>query len=757
MKKIDIFISEQETLEDALKSINTKVAGLSDKQENIIRKEFDKAFGKAFNNRVGYYVTYNKVENYYIKLYILPKTIKKPTNSKESQHRAIKELLKYIFHYYRLQAKYKEYNQKEKYFGYQDIAFDVFLKIQSAQSTEEFIFYKYQSLLQRIKKFFVKHQSYQRKKTEYSSQSIKHKVDLAKNIKELNKANIHQIKYVDVIYSDIATATYGILKLFFNKIMLLEADNKQEILYLTQSIQHLLLKKYNINDKVSVNEKRLVSNSLYKYFRKKIEHKKLYSTLLALFGFENFFDEDDKDVLFDIHTDLVFIDPSLMYEWYIYDVIKQQAACAQDEYDIKFDQKESKKEAIKESYFYTSKHGKQKDITSNPDILIYSNNENKVYIIDVKWKVKEPALEDILKLKRDCEVRSQKYSVYAILIYPRTEENNFSEHLYNNEVITFNFSAKEISLNNQDNEDSLEIFLRDVEEALPDTKLDKQIQQSCNLLKNTMQSLQSYEFEDKVFEDSFIMDQTLQQNLVLHDEITKIYTLEEILTDPLCTSLENFLTNHNGILEKECIDFIHSSASSMFYFEKHPNNHYDYSLPASGLWKAIEVELNASIIFLLRYQSGVCTKEYYWKQKGRVNDYIQTGPKKKVFLTDSKKDRHRLDNILLGSFPHIMKNIKQKNYDNDKTLESFQSIYSEYIYHYHTEQSLEKWAERVTNFLFDLVKVRNPYTHKDLMHKVTYDTYLDYVMNNPLFNFHDLMRLKKDIHNYIKSKDLSSD
>ena len=440
MKKIDIFISENDTLDNALVIISDKILGISGVKKNDIQNKINKIFSKVYNNRVGYCVLYNKTDGYYLKLYVLPKIIDKPNESKDSQKRVIRNLLKYMMHHYRLRSKYKEYNEKILIKSNQDVSFDTYSSIKMAQSVEELMLFKYKVILQQIRKFFIKHKAFKRGRIEYVSQNLKNKVNLKKNIKEINKTLIHQEKSYDIIYSELATVAFSILKLFQKKINILDEQDKKEINSLTKLIQNLLIKKYRVRSKASMKKQQLLSKKLYKLFRKKIEHKKLYSNLLALFGIENFFDEEsNKDILLDIKADALFIQPDVMYEWYVYDWIIRKYCKAKKMFNIEFDTEIGKEQIHiksiqnKKPYKIVKLLNKNQVLevsnrSSEPDIVIIT--ENKSIVIDAKWKIldnlknnnnestnpKGLNMSDVLKLQRD---KKAYEAVDAFLVFAK--------------------------------------------------------------------------------------------------------------------------------------------------------------------------------------------------------------------------------------------------------------------------------------------------------------------------------------------------
>lgn len=710
-----------------------------------LRRVAKSIFSEVQNNKVGYFIF--KDGDIFFKIFVLPKHIKLPDEGSDELE-TIKKLIEYMKIHYRLQNSYPKYRND----GIQvetaiELTFDSHHAIYQAQNLEQLIFYKYESLLLSIKKFFDNHKAVKKELTQYASQTIRYKFDLAKNIRELDKTRIHQKKYKSIIYSDIANIAYGAIKLFLNnKVELMdeEASNKQALIKLSKDIQTVLQQKFNVDSSNRITLPRLIGSKTYRYFKKKAIFMPLYSNILALFGIENIFDEvSDKDINRNTKTEALLIDPALLYEWYVYDQIKHSRLIQEEGYSIASD----KNEGTAKSYIIKGDY-RNEEVTSNPDIIVSKDNE--AYIIDVKWKridKKPVALNDMLKLKRDTEIRSLDANVYAILIYNSIEKDRVvTEYLFDGEVPTFIFYATQMpyAANNTFNIDNFNTI------AIPNSSVDSMIVDFNVLKETTRNNLDGLNVDIEVVH-SIIEQQLLEQSAQLEKKLYDKFAEEDIRKDDECHKLQEFVNASKDILESECVSFIRSAISTTYYFHNFSkqDKKYDYSLPASGIWKAIEVELNASVIFLLRYMARVCDRScYYVKLEGSNNDYIQTGAKwhQRIFLTDSKKTPGRMDNILLGSFPHLFKNLNSDNYDENKTLNVFSPVYQRF---YSDSGSIEDWSNLISNFLFDIISIRNPHTHKDLMSRETYDEFLDYVLNNDQFSFSDLIDLKKNIIEYI--------
>jgi len=391
------------------------------------KSEFKDISKKIYNNKVGYYLF--KDGNIFYKIFVLPKYI----DLNQTDNEIIIEFIDYLKIFFSLKSKYKKYNQVDelKIKSTIELSFDSVEDNFKSQDVEIFTYYKYITILQNIENFFKNHKANKKIKQNYISQSLKYKLDLKANLKELDKTKIHQSKFQDIIYSTIATIVYGVIKLFIRKKSDLFRNEKlyREILQKSTRIKNLLLKKYVVDKSFALSLNKLISTKSYKIFRKKEQTKILYNDVLSLFGLEHFFDEtNNKDINRNIKTDAIFFAPELMYEWYVYDRLINQY----DKENVQFDKEEGTSKKYKIDFL-----GEEKTLTSNPDFIVKYNNQ--VYVIDAKWKILEkvPDLCDILKLKRDCELRSD-YSPQAVLIYIKTKKGLYQEYFNDNTNSSFN-------------------------------------------------------------------------------------------------------------------------------------------------------------------------------------------------------------------------------------------------------------------------------------------------------------------------------
>ena len=204
---MNIFISENDKKDEIFEKLVDKL------DANKLKNEIKAVFKKASNYYVGYYLFQDG--NEYYKIFILPKNIPLPKSASDEKE-TIKQFLSYLKIYYKLKSTHDNYKINDlKISSFSEFAFDTSNGQKSTNNMEEFIFYKYKFIIQEILKFFNSHKSHKRVKHHYISQTIKHKINLLSNIKEIDKTKIHQERYEDVIYSLVATVAYGAIKLFY--------------------------------------------------------------------------------------------------------------------------------------------------------------------------------------------------------------------------------------------------------------------------------------------------------------------------------------------------------------------------------------------------------------------------------------------------------------------------------------------------------------------------------------------------------------
>jgi len=416
------------------------------KNQGIKTKVFEhrlaELFNRVYNNYVGYYVF--KQDNIVYKMIVLPKTIE-PSDTAE------KEFVDYLLHYYRIKNIYKLDKERNIPDSLLQLAFESNKsKDVSHDFLEEFQSHRYMSILQDIEDFFKRHKNSKRIKQDYVSQSIKYKLNLKRNIKELDKTKIHQTQSKEMVFSLLATVTYYALKLFL--VQKYSRTHGDRLFKKVKKVQSMLLKKYRIERGYKLSTTTLQGLKLVKLFSKTEENKQLLVDVKSLFGFEQMYKEDAVSIEYrqDLTTTSLFINPSNFYEWYVYEILKKYADT--NGKTIVFDKQEGTATKYKLN---------DKPKSSNPDYILTDEKSGIKIVIDAKWKnvneFSDIKPSDYLKLKFDAFLLKNKgYGVVPYLIYPNMniEDRKFNMMLDKSSI--FNFNTLEVDMEFEKYGNSLE-------------------------------------------------------------------------------------------------------------------------------------------------------------------------------------------------------------------------------------------------------------------------------------------------------------
>ena len=374
---------------------------------------------KTFNNYIGYYQfkNSNKSSEVCYKVYVLPKTSPKVNNEEEN----IKHFIKILQEYYRLKNKYgvklSSYVKKSII----DLAVDDNKNEQNADDMDTFIAYKYAEAIKTIKMFFKKHNNILHKELKYSAQNIRDRLDVKRNITELDKSKIHQHKKVAYRYSEYALISSEVLH-YFIKNKLKDVKDKQ-LGSATRKLKAKIDSKYLQRTAYTFRIKDIVSKKITKLF-KSSEEKELYRALLQLLGAENYFEDQSNKMIFKLHNQhALFFRPEELFEWAVFDMLNDEYG----EVSVTQKQKISYKinDASRDAY---------------PDFVVRKGNE--VLVIDAKWKIlkteEKTSFEDIAKLRRDGLILERVTK--SILIYPQID---FTDREFQLSVDNFNFEINE--------------------------------------------------------------------------------------------------------------------------------------------------------------------------------------------------------------------------------------------------------------------------------------------------------------------------
>ncbi len=694
----------------------------------VISKRFKHLFNKIYNNEVGYYRFLDKGIIYHF--VILPKIIDKNSPNRD------KEFVNYLLQYYRVNNKYRFDKDKIVSKSLLALAFEsIKNKSNSHELIEKFEFFKVQSILKQIEEFFKKHKSSKKRKVNYLSQSIRHKLNLQKNIKELDKTKIHQIKEVDENYSLIATITVLALRLYAKTKL-----NKQKNKALKKEVKKLytmIEKKYIIDNRYSLNLATLFGRKTDKLFQKKYEHKILLSNIKSLFGYEHLYQDNFKQsVRYDNETDAFFIKPDTFYEWYVYDILKEYVS--DNNLKILFDKSSNKPK--QEYYLDTLKN------SSNPDYVIIDENKKIKIVIDAKWKIVKGINEinknDYLKLKFDSYLRKQDgYGIVSYLIYPSL--SNINEELiltYNNNEI-FKFFLMQIDMDFDKYQKNGIYFSYSIENI--SSKIEKNLQKqkiiefANNVSKeignsrdeNIRKLIYSTTEDEKESIGGLFDEKLIEASQNLSQEIDKEIILPEV---------ENLLNNFDEILEDDSKTFLRSSSTLYAYYKDLDSVDFDYSMPGSGLWKLVELELNTSFIWYIRILQNVCNKNDPWvkicRPNARIFQVLDNGEKVALTIPD-KNDNTKLQSVMFGGIKKLL--------NDNSTINDFENFWREYPLH----------KDFIKNVLFNIIEqiiiFRNEHAHIKAMEKDKFIELWELLFNDN--NLSKILNFKNDLVNNIRN------
>lgn len=406
--------AKKKTILDSIKTINPK-----------IKEHIETITKMKSGNKIGYFQFLE--DNIYFKIYIMPKIYSVMDGENNENEIYKKDFISFLNNYYKLIAKYdiskysNELDGNISDLNYQSTRNKNTNPTLLLDDIEDFIVHNYEDSLKILESFFIKHKQNTSLEEEFKSQSVKNKLNIKKNLLNLDKSYVHQLKNLTVLYSTISTITIIVLRNFLNKKVKNFSQTKKALLLKKEAnkLINLLNKKFP-NNKESFHIKELLSRKTSKLFEKNDEYKKIYKALLKLAGKEHYYNGDIyRELKKEEETISLFFQPEKLYEWIVYNKLIES-----NFYDevLKCD----KDSNVKESYYL--EHLKE-SFSSEPDIIVKVNGE--FYPIDVKWKIlskKDASFDnDISKLRRDAKIRNVNK---GFLIYPLKDSNsNFKENI----------------------------------------------------------------------------------------------------------------------------------------------------------------------------------------------------------------------------------------------------------------------------------------------------------------------------------------
>jgi len=708
-----IFLKESEKdIFQALKNQGIKT--------EVFEHRLSELFNRVYNNEVGYYVF--RQDDIVYKMIVLPKTIE-PSASAE------KEFVDYLLHYYRIKNIYKLDKERNISASLLQLAFESNKSQENSHRVlEEFQSYKYIAILQDIESFFKRHKDSKRIEVNFVSQSVKHKLNLKRNIKELDKTKIHQTQSKDVAFSMLATVTYNALKLFISR----KYSKRYGTLLLQEvkKLQGVLLKKYNIERGYKLSFSGLQSIKTTKLFSKTQETRQLLVDIKSLFGFEQMYRDDDISIEYrqDLTTTSFFINPNDFYEWFVYDILKKYADT--NGKVIEFDKQEGTATKYK-------LNGKSK--SSNPDYILTDEESKIKIIIDAKWKnIKEftdVKSSDYLKLKFDTFLWEERgYGVSSYLVYPyiNIEDRRFNMTLDEKSIFDFNILEIDMEFEKYGNSLGFDYDIEKLQESIESEEQKEIIKKSTTESVLAIQSQREENIQNLIKAE----DSEEQENLGgLFDEALLIESEKVINTlnkEIILDEVAEILSEFSDIMEDESITFIKSTSTIYAHYKDEDSILFDFSMPGSGLWKLIEVELNTSLIWQLRILSKVCDDKSPWhkicKRNANINQDLDNGKKVSLSVSD-KKDKMKLQSVMLGGIKLLL--------EDKSTLDEFNDYF---IVHPTEMQFIEK---ELSNIIGKVTTYRNEHAHIKSMSKEVFEELWELLFQKDDTGKNELQKLLK--------------
>ena len=203
------------------------------------------------------------------------------------------------------------------------------------------------------------------------------------------------------------------------------------------------------------------------------------------------------------------------------------------------------------------------------------------------------------------------------------------------------------------------------------------------------------------------------------------------------------------VMDGETMRFLITSETVREFADNSSFPNFDYSAPSCGLWKAIERELNLSLVLHLRREAGVVKSvSMPWEKSGSKSKKfpILTGVKHIEDLGKlSSKPPKDLEGITLGP----MKNMLEWGHCNS-VKEKLEKFFS-------SNDFMLKFSGPLSQYLAEIIQLRNGHAHIRAMSQQDFGTLRNLVLpqpsgNKPITFLVVILQLKKNILGYWEAK-----
>lgn len=436
------------------------------------------------------------------------------------------------------------------------------------------------------------------------------------------------------------------------------------------------------------------------------------------------------------------LNSSTFYEWYVYDILEDTLG---HQYSILFDKHKDVNKRTKTQYDLTSKSDSDKKRNSKPDYILIDEEKKIKVVLDAKWKnidkLSKIESDDFLKLKLDAELLNNNgYATVPYLIYPDYPNENDHIEIAKEDNQYFVFGVLKIDMNFDKDKNNLD-FKYDFE------KIKEQIEQE-KYEKAMLASSENLTSEINTYRSELITQLLNSENLenkervfgeLDHALLESAEKLVEKLEEKISPEIIEILENYKDVLEEDSKKFLKSSSSIYNYYKYKQFEHFDYSMPGSGLWKLVELELNTSFSWFLRIKSNVCNNTCPWTNISNSRRSITQDleNRKQVKLNQFEhNDTRKLQGIMLGGIILLL--------NDNKTVEEFDEI---------DEFDRIPFISELTELLSKVIALRNDHAHIKAMSLEKFDELYNTLFDNQNIEESQLCKLlefKKIIINFIK-------
>ena len=203
------------------------------------------------------------------------------------------------------------------------------------------------------------------------------------------------------------------------------------------------------------------------------------------------------------------------------------------------------------------------------------------------------------------------------------------------------------------------------------------------------------------------------------------------------------------VMDGETMRFLITSETVREFADNSSFPNFDYSAPGCGLWKAIERELNLSLVMHLRREAGIVKSvSMPWEKSGSESKEfpILTGVNHIVDLGKrNSKSPKDFEGITLGP----MKNMLEWGHCNS-VKEKLENFFS-------SSDFMLKFSGPLSQYLAEIIQLRNGHAHIHAMSRQDFGTLRNLVLpqpsgNKPITFLVVILQLKKNILGYWEAK-----